>query len=155
MEVTGEASAPGGSYPGNGAPAYRGQDPPGRPGAITRPLRGKALGLLGSSVKICLVSARFPPQRCGVGDYTCFLGRALARAGHNVDVLTGVGELDELLYPLPSNVQVHRVIGSWGSDGLRDVVRHLRNLDPQVLLIQYTPHAFDRRGITFAVNVLP
>jgi glycosyltransferase involved in cell wall biosynthesis len=106
-------------------------------------------------MKICLLSARFPPQRCGVGDYTCFLADALARVGHDVDVLTGAGELDESLYALPLNVRVHRVVDSWATKRLPDVITHLRKLDPQVLLIQYAPHAFDHRGITFAVNLLP
>ncbi len=106
-------------------------------------------------MRICLLSARFPPQHCGVGDYTCFLAGALARIGFDVDVLTATGERDELLYPLPPNVHVHRVINDWGTKRLPYVIRYLRKLDPQVLLIQYAPHAFDRRGITFAVNVLP
>jgi glycosyltransferase involved in cell wall biosynthesis len=106
-------------------------------------------------MRICLLSARFPPQRCGVGDYTYFLAGALARSGHDVDVLTAVGELDESLYPLQPNANIHRVISSWGTKGLPGVMRHVRKLDPHVLLIQYTPHAFDRRGITFAINVLP
>jgi glycosyltransferase involved in cell wall biosynthesis len=107
-------------------------------------------------VRICLLSARFPPQRCGVGDYTCFLAVALARLGFDVDVLTAQGEFDEVLYPLPPKVQVHRVIDdSWHTRRLREVVRYIRRLDPRVLLIQYTPQAFDRRGITFAINLLP
>ena len=106
-------------------------------------------------MRLALLSAQFPPQRCGVGDYTYFLARALAQIGHDVHVLTGAGELDEVLYPLLPNVRVHRVISSWGATGLRDMIKHLRELDPQTLLIQYTPHSFDRRGITFAVNLLP
>jgi glycosyltransferase involved in cell wall biosynthesis len=106
-------------------------------------------------MRICLLSARFPPQRCGVGDYTYFLAVALARIGYDVHVLTSVGEVDESLYPLPPNANVHRVIRSWGTRGLPEILRHLRKLDPHVLLIQYSPHAFDRRGITFAINVLP
>jgi len=106
-------------------------------------------------MRICILSARFPPQRCGVGDYTCFLATALAQVGHEVDVLTGVGELDELLYPVPRNVHIHRVISKWGVSGLADMLAHLRRLRPQLLLIQYAPHAFHRRGITFAVNLLP
>ncbi len=106
-------------------------------------------------MRVCLLSARFPPQRCGVGDYTYFLAGALARLGHDVEVLTGPGDLDESLYPLPPNVQVHRVIDSWGTGGLPEILRYLRKLAPDLLVIQYAPHAFDRRGITFAINLLP
>ena len=105
-------------------------------------------------MKICLLSARFPPQRCGVGDYTCYLACALARVGHDVDVITCAGLVDDMLYPLPPNVHVRRVVSSWTITGLPDVLRHLRKVEPELLLIQYTPHAFQRRGITFAVNLL-
>jgi glycosyltransferase involved in cell wall biosynthesis len=47
------------------------------------------------------------------------------------------------------------VISTWGTSGLPDIVRHVRNVDPEALVVQYTPHAFDRRGITFAINVAP
>lgn len=106
-------------------------------------------------MKICLLSARFPPQRCGVGDYTYSLACGLARGGHEVDVLTAVGELDESLNPLPSKVRVHRVIPTWGVNGLPNILTNIRLLRPDLLLIQYAPTAYDRRGITFAVNLLP
>ncbi len=107
-------------------------------------------------MKTCLLSARFPPQRCGVGDYTYFLAGALARIGHHVDILTAAaGDFDESLYPLPANVRVHRVIASWGAGGLGEMIKQVRELDPETLLIQYTPHSFDRRGMTLAVNLLP
>jgi glycosyltransferase involved in cell wall biosynthesis len=106
-------------------------------------------------MKICLLSARFPQQRCGVGDYTYFLASALARSGHTIDVLTCKAEPDDSLYPLSAGIRVHRVVGSWRIWELRNVIRHIRKLDPQVLVIQYTPHSFDHRGMTIAVNLLP
>lgn len=109
----------------------------------------------GQAVKICLLSARFPPQRCGIGDYTHFLGTALAAIGHEVHVLTVEGDLDLALYPLHPNLRVKRVVGSWGLRGLPAVIRWLRDMRPEVLVIEYGPHAFELRGLTFAVNVLP
>lgn len=106
-------------------------------------------------MNICLLSARFPPQRCGVGDHTYFLGTALTRMGHSVDVLTSTGELDLASYPLDSNMRVHRIVERWDGRALRTVLAYLRRARPELLLIQYAPHAFNRRGITFAVNALP
>ncbi len=106
-------------------------------------------------MRVCLLSARFPPDHDGNGDYTYFLACALARTGCEVEVLTSVGELDPVLYPLAAGLRVHRVAKSWGIRGLAGVVQLVRRLDPDALLIQYTPHAFDARGITFAVNILP
>ena len=106
-------------------------------------------------MRICLLSARFPPDRCGVGDYTYFLGTALARCGYDVHVLTSVGGTDHALYPADENLCVHRVVHRWGVRGIPEVLRCLGRLDPQLLLIQYAPHSFNRRGLTFAVNLLP
>jgi glycosyltransferase involved in cell wall biosynthesis len=105
-------------------------------------------------MRICILSSRFPPQRCGIGDYTYFLACALARIGHDVDVLTAVGELDESLNPLPSNVRVHRLIRTWGLASLSKILRIIQALHPNLLLIQYAPTAYDRRGVTLAVNLL-
>jgi len=71
-----------------------------------------------------------------VGDYTYFLGVALSPLGHDVDVLTG-GQSDESLYPLPPNVQVHRVIDSREIRGLPNVLRSPRKLAAELLLVQF------------------
>src|SRR5439155_23145203 len=42
-------------------------------------------------VKICLLTAEYPPDVGGVGDYTRRLGEALAALGVDVEVLTGRG----------------------------------------------------------------
>ena len=104
---------------------------------------------------MCLLAAHFPPDLSGDGDYTYFLANALAEIGHEVQVLTSVGEVDPVLYPLTRRVRVHRVIRSWGLRGLPSIVRAVRALDSTSLVIQYVPHAFDRRGITLGVNMLP
>lgn len=106
-------------------------------------------------MKICLLCARFPPEHCGIGDYTYFLSKALAESGYEVDVLTSVGEPDTLLYPLCRGLQVHRVVKSWGPRGLCAIFQACRRLRPDVVILQYGPHAFHARGITFAVNLLP
>ncbi len=106
-------------------------------------------------MRICLLSARFPPQRCGVGDYTYYLGCALAERGHDVHALTSTGALDAIRYPLPRRFTAHRVIDAWDVRRVPSIMRHVIKLRPDVLLIEYTPHAFDRRGLTLAVNLVP
>ena len=102
-----------------------------------------------------MVSARFPPQQCGVGDYTYFLSEALGRTGHEVDVLTAVGDLDDSMYPVRSKVRLRRVITGWETARLGRIIKRIGEVDADAIVIQYTPHSFDRRGITFAINVLP
>jgi len=72
-----------------------------------------------------------------------------------VQVITSAGLTDQVLYPLASGVCVHRVVKSWGIGGLSAIVRVVRGLDCEALVIQYAPHSFDRRGITFGINLLP
>lgn len=107
------------------------------------------------SKRLCLLSAHFPPDLSGDGDYTYFLANALARIGRDVQVITAVGEIDAFLYPLAKGVRVDRVVRTWGVRGLPDLLRALRSLDADVLVIQYAPHAFHSRGITLAINLLP
>jgi len=38
---------------------------------------------------------------------------------------------------------------------LPQLLAHVRRIEPDVLIIQYAPHAFDRRGVTVTVNLLP
>jgi glycosyltransferase involved in cell wall biosynthesis len=90
-----------------------------------------------------------------MGDYTFFLANALAKIGYEVEVLTSVGTVDPELYPLTQGARVHRIVNTWGISGLPEVVRAIKAFQCDVLAIQYTPHAFDRRGITLGVNVLP
>jgi len=106
-------------------------------------------------VRVALVSARFPPQSCGVGDYTYHVAAALAHQGLEVHVVTSLGTLDETLYPLPASVRIHRVVGAWEVTCLPAVVALIRRIRPDALLIQYVPHSYDPRGVTFTVNVLP
>ncbi len=107
------------------------------------------------SIRVCLCSSHFPPDRGGVGDYTYFLASALARIGYDVQVLTTVGDADPVLYPAAPGVAVHRVVKSWGLRGLPRILQTVGALESDALVIQYAPHAFDRRGITLAVNLLP
>lgn len=106
-------------------------------------------------MRVCLLSPHFPPVQSGIGDYTYFLANALALGDCTVDVVTSSGEGDDGLYPLVPGVMVHRVVGKWGLRALPQLVRAIVDLNPQVLVVQYAPHAYDRRGITLGVNLLP
>jgi glycosyltransferase involved in cell wall biosynthesis len=90
-----------------------------------------------------------------MGDYTYFLASALAQGGCKVEVLTSVGESTSPLYPPHPGVLVHRVVQDWGVRGLPSLVETVRTLRSDTLFLQYTPHAYQRRGMTLGVNLLP
>jgi glycosyltransferase involved in cell wall biosynthesis len=106
-------------------------------------------------MRLCLCSPHFPPDLSGMGDYTYFLANALAAIGCEVQVLTSIGGLDSTLYPSAEGVLVHRVVKAWSVRELPHILRAIRGLECDVFVIQYTPHAYDQRGITLGVNLLP
>lgn len=103
-------------------------------------------------MRVLFLSAEYPPLVGGVGDYTRQLAEALLCSGHEVAVLTGVG--DELP-PVPgagSSLQLLRRVRSWGW-GLTGVVRHaIEEFKPEVLHIQYQTGAYAMHP---AINLLP
>ncbi len=113
-------------------------------------------------IKVALITAEYPPQQGGVGDYTACLGAALVRAGCQVEVLTtyppsgvpvppldvsGCAETDEA-----SRVQVRREVHGWGWGLWPEMARLLGERCPDVAIIQYQTGAY---GLHPAINGLP
>jgi len=102
-------------------------------------------------MKVCLLSAEYPPLQGGVGDFTRELARAMSAQGAAVTVLTGAGKrpADD---PDAGDWRVLRVIKSWGWGLLRQVPDLLRDLTPDVVNVQYQTAAY---GMRPAINLLP
>ncbi|HOG46950.1 MAG TPA: glycosyltransferase family 4 protein [Anaerolineae bacterium] len=100
-------------------------------------------------MNVCLVTAEYPPQAGGVGDYTRELARALQRRGAAVEVLTGSGPApDDAAGPV---MPLRRVRG-WDWRAWADLGRALGELQPQVVHIQYQAAAY---GMHPAINLWP
>ncbi|MBU0494015.1 MAG: glycosyltransferase family 4 protein [Chloroflexi bacterium] len=102
-------------------------------------------------MKVCLLTAEYPPLQGGVGDFTRELARAMTDRGADVTVLTGVSNTpadgtDDVPW------RVMRVIKSWGWGLLRQAPDLLRDLEPDAVNIQYQTAAY---GMRPAVNLLP
>ncbi|MDI7274769.1 MAG: glycosyltransferase family 4 protein [Anaerolineae bacterium] len=100
-------------------------------------------------MKVCLVTAEYPPQQGGVGDYTRELAAALRQRGVDAVVLTGG--------PVGSDggcaaVPVERRISSWGWRLWGALERALGALAPDVVHVQYQAAAY---GLHPAVNLWP
>ncbi len=94
---------------------------------------------------IALLTNRFPPALDGVGDYTFFLAAELAGKGQTVHVVcrkqpenTG-----------PANVTIHQVTNNWGQDSNTILFALLRETNPDWLVLQYVPYAFQPLGLPF------
>jgi glycosyltransferase involved in cell wall biosynthesis len=102
-------------------------------------------------MKICIISPNFPPKRCGIGDYTYFLSKALVQKGYDVTVLTSV-------YPTitvdEDNFKVLGSVEGWGIKHMFHLLALIKKINPMIVHIQYCPHLYHRRGLTFTINVI-
>ena len=104
-------------------------------------------------MRVCLVCATFPPEICGVGDFTFQLARALGEAGIEVSVVTSDRGLPEDANQAPAGVIVRRPVASWTLRQLPALVRTLRAGRYDLVHVQYTPNLYGRR--TLAINLMP
>jgi glycosyltransferase involved in cell wall biosynthesis len=109
---------------------------------MTAPLR---------SLRVGMISGEFPPAQGGVGDFTTQLTLALARAGHQVAVLTshGAGAAGE---PAQEGLTVHRSLRGWGWGSWRALARLADYLGCDVLNVQYQTAAYRMHP---AINFFP
>jgi polysaccharide biosynthesis protein PslF len=105
---------------------------------------------------IALLSAEYPPQPGGVGDYTHRLGQALGERGQHVLVFTIVNgrfqivDLEGSIYNLQSTIYNQQ--SSWDWRIGRDIRAALDQTQPDILHIQYQTGAY---GMHPAINFLP
>jgi glycosyltransferase involved in cell wall biosynthesis len=106
-----------------------------------------------SPLRVLLVSAEYPPQPGGIGDYTRCLASALERAGCTVDVLTARAGRATVLRPGAEGAPA--TVGGrlgWGWETLAVVGQAVRRLRPQVVHVQYQTGAYAMRP---AIMLLP
>ncbi|NJP06232.1 MAG: glycosyltransferase family 4 protein [Chloroflexaceae bacterium] len=104
---------------------------------------------------IAYLTAEYPPQPGGVGDYTRCLARALVQQGACVTVLTGQNEqTNDAASVIPASGQPDLVAGirRWNWYCWRDTIAALDRLRPDILHIQYQTGAYDMHP---AINLLP
>ena len=83
-------------------------------------------------MRVLLVSGTYPPDHCGVGDYTGCLAEHLATDGQmEVAVLTGNPAAKN------TNDKITLVLGTDGVIRLRDVWKAVRTFSPDLVHIQY------------------
>src|SRR5690242_13595431 len=115
-----------------------------------------------AELKVALITAEYPPQQGGVGDYTACLAAALTRRGCTVDVWTTRPESGVPAQPLDlsgcatvedgARVRVRREVAGWGWGLWRQLTRDVGASHPAVAVIQYQTGAY---GLHPAINGLP
>jgi glycosyltransferase involved in cell wall biosynthesis len=104
-------------------------------------------------MRILLISGEFPPMQGGVGDYTQEMARAFADLGHDVWVLVARS------VPQPESAshsplwKVIPQIDDWKWGCWPQILAVVREIQPQVINVQYQAAAYDMR--VPAINLLP
>jgi glycosyltransferase involved in cell wall biosynthesis len=105
-------------------------------------------------MRIGLVTGEYPPDQGGVGDFSRELGQALVALGHHVHVLTGKLRPTQRVersteHALPT---VHRVVEGWNWGCWRSILAQARELELDVLNVQYQAAAYSMRA---AIHFVP
>jgi glycosyltransferase involved in cell wall biosynthesis len=100
------------------------------------------------TVRIAVVSSKLPPAAGGLAGYTRAWCRKMCERGDRVNVVGPDGaELQGELF------DVTPFAGPWSPSGAASLANVIRSVRPDVVVVQYVPHAYSRRGggASFAV----
>jgi len=103
-------------------------------------------------MRILLISGSLPPMRCGVGDYTGRLAKALGRRKDTtVAVLT-----DAAATPVPSDFdfEVFPVADGWRMTDVIRIVKVVRCWNPDLIDIQYPTQGYGYRYLPWLLPAL-
>lgn len=104
------------------------------------------------TLRIGIVTGEYPPHQGGVGDFTREIAHALGDLGHEVHVIAHVNARPEG-FPKPfGSLTVYPVIASWNLQSLISIRRLARQLQLDILNIQYQAAAY---GMTPPIHFLP
>ncbi len=94
-------------------------------------------------MRVLIIAGSYPPDKCGVGDYTFHLANALAaRQKVEVGVLTNAGQVNAFYDNL---VKVFRTVSSWRNKSLLEVRHVVSDFHPDVVHIQYPTQGYGGR----------
>lgn len=96
-------------------------------------------------MKIDVVATRFPPERCGVGDYTRRLLEALVEQGHDLRLHTttqspAFRENDITKQNLP--IEIRKFAWPLSDGELKSFVQQIVDRAPDEVIFQFTPNRF-------------
>jgi glycosyltransferase involved in cell wall biosynthesis len=86
-----------------------------------------------------MITGSFPPQKCGVGDYTAYLADALTNEAVDVAVLTDVAA-----HTCEANLkyEIFPIIRQWKSSEFFQVVKIIKQWKPDIVHIQYPSESY-------------
>ncbi|MGC9357994.1 MAG: glycosyltransferase family 4 protein, partial [Anaerolineae bacterium] len=98
-------------------------------------------------MRIAIITGEYPPLEGGVGDFTYQLAHALVNQGHRLHILTSLDPENKREHE--ECLTIYREIPEWGWAAHTQIMRWLREIEPDVINIQYQAAAYEMRaGIT-------
>lgn len=103
-------------------------------------------------MRVLLVAGSFPPMRCGVGDYSYNLAKALiADPQVNVGVLTSAlcgktGKIDE--------IEIFSLIKRWNLIEATKVIKIIRHWSPDIVHIQYPTQGYGTGKLPWVLPII-
>jgi len=98
-------------------------------------------------LRICHITAEYPPRVGGVGDYVRRLSREFAARGHEVTVVTTEGLGGEPARPGAASPRVLSVVKSWNLRGLPRLWKVLNELEADAYVLEYVAYMYGRGGV--------
>src|SRR3989338_2702959 len=96
-------------------------------------------------MKVMLMSGRYPPEPCGIGDYTYKLANDLNHHGHHVTVLSSIPTMTGVdTENKDTPVETIRTISSWDFQNFRQIINVVKERNIDIIHIQYQSSFFDR-----------
>lgn len=91
-------------------------------------------------MEILILTPHYPPREGGTSEYVARLCEELQKHGHKIHVVTREGSASQS----PTSVEVFK--GPWSLFSLGHLLSIIRDNRPDVILLQYGPYSFNRRG---------
>jgi glycosyltransferase involved in cell wall biosynthesis len=103
-------------------------------------------------VKVLLITGTFPPGKCGIGDYSYSLAKALAfyRDVHVAVLTSNFCERGKE----PDRVKVYPVINQWRFVEATRVIKVIRDWMPDIVHIQYPSQGFGKRLLPWLLPII-
>ena len=98
---------------------------------------------------VLIVTAKYPPARCGVGDYSAMLAQGLVAKGYRVTVLTSKGQLSDEI----KGITILPEIESWSTLKSGTIAMAIEKIAPDQIIIQWVPHQYSLRGLSLGLPI--
>ncbi len=91
---------------------------------------------------VCYLSGRWPPEFCGIGDYTYNLASALGTLKYKVHILTRGNQLHT-----PPHTHIYNIKGTWRGLSTVRGFREIQKVNPNILHVQWETYSFQQSWI--------